>query len=271
MTDGTFVAELERIAHEACGGEQLAPDSITAYRIGDRVELVDLTGDKYRDEPKRKVGTVFVRDVPSFDQFWSKHAIAGDSEVYADRERLTVTAVLDAHGRVATGWGGHRLVLKLQHSEAFKAWIERDGKLMTQEQFAEFIEDNRADVREPSAADMLEIAQTIQGTSKVEWQSGHQLSNGQRQIAYMETAAASAGAKGKLAIPAEIVIGVPVFEGAEKAHAIRARFRHRIEGGQLRLMFKLDRPSDVVTAAFDAAVDELGDACNTVVLRGSPA
>lgn len=235
------------------------------------VKTLDLTGDQYRDQPKRKTGTIQVRDVPTLAEVWMKHGVADISEIYADRDGLAVTAVFDAHGREETGWGKYRAVLALKFSEAYKAWTGLDGRLMPQEQFAEFLEDNRADIREPSAAELLEVAQTLQGTSKVDWQAGHRLVDGQRRIAFLETTEAKAGAKGELAIPTEIVIGVPVFDGATVAHAFTARFRHRIEGGNLRLMYKLDRPADVVTAAFDGVVAEVASACGATVLRGTPA
>lgn len=235
------------------------------------VKTLDLTGDQYRDQPKRKTGTIQVRDVPTLAELWMKHGVADISEIYADRDALAVTAVFDAHGRDETGWSKYRAVLALKFSEAYKAWTGLDGRLMPQEQFAEFLEDNRADIREPSAAELLEVAQTLQGTSKVDWQAGHRLVDGQRRIAFLETAEAKAGAKGELAIPTEITIGVPVFDGATVAHAFTARFRHRIEGGHLRLMYKLDRPADVVTAAFEGVVTDVAQACGATVLRGTPA
>lgn len=235
------------------------------------VKMLDLTGDQYRDQPKRKSGTIQVRDVPTLAELWMKHAVNGISEIYADRDGLAATAVFDAHGREETGWGKYRAVLALKFSEAYKAWTAYDGRLMPQEQFAEFLEDNRADIREPSAGELLEVAQTLQGTAKVDWQAGHRLVDGQRRIAFLETTEAKAGVKGELAIPTQITIGVAVFDGAAVAHAFTARFRHRIEGGNLRLMYKLDRPADVVTAAFDGLVDEVAQACATTVLRGTPA
>ena len=273
MTDGTFVDELERIAQEAAEPAELERGNVYAFRLGAKVEVVDLTGDQYRDTPARKVGTVRVRDVASFATYWGKHHQPGRSEVYADRDARTVTAVIDAHGDEAdaTGWAQHRLVLGLTFSPALTAWLERDGRHMSQEQFAEFLDDQRADIREPSAAEMLEIAQTIQGTQRVDWRAGHRLVDGQRRIGFTETNEAKAGTKGELAIPVSIVIGVQIFDGSEVAHALSARFRHRIEGGQLRLMYKLDRPADVVTAAFNGVVDEVAEATGATVLRGAPA
>lgn len=270
MIDGTAVEAIERIAQDAAEGEALELDSIYAFRVGTEVKVIDLTGDQYRAKPRRKTGTVRVRDVDSFALYWSKHHDSG-SEVYADRERATVTAVLDAHDRDEPDWGQHRLVLGLVHTEAYRAWAERDGRYMTQEQFAEFLDDQRADIEQPTAAEMLEVAQTISGTSKVEWQAGHRLSDGQRRIGFVETNDARAGTKGELAIPQQIIIGLQIFEGDTVRHALTARFRHRIEQGQLRLMFKLDRPADVVTSAFNGVVQAVAEACSADVMRGTPA
>jgi uncharacterized protein YfdQ (DUF2303 family) len=268
---GGAIEAIATLAREGVEATELDLGAYYVIHLGDSVKEIDLTGDRYRDQPRRKSGSVHVRDVPSFAEYWSKHHVNGTSEVYADRAQCRIIAVLDAHGAETAGWAQHRLVLGLEYSEAFKAWLARDGKLMEQEAFAEFLDDNAADIREPSAAEMLEIAQTIQGTSKVDWQASHRLVDGQRRIGYVETNSATAGTKGELAIPQQIGIGVQIFDGAEVAHAITARFRHRISGGKLQLMYKLDRPNDVVTAAFDGAVAELAQACGTAVLRGTPA
>lgn len=269
--DSTAVDAIATLAESAVASEQLEPGGyyVVASRDG-HLHQIDLL-DKHLDRPRRKTGTIQVRDVPTLAELWMKHGVDSISEVYADRDALAVTAVLDAHGRDETGWGKYRAVLALKHSEAYLAWSKFSGCLMGQEAFAEFLEDNRQDIREPSSAELLEVAQTLQGTAKVEWQAGHRLVDGQRRIGFVESNAATAGTKGELAIPTQITIGVPVFDGATVAHAFTARFRHRIEGGNLRLMYKLDRPADVVTAAFDGVVAEVASACATTVLKGTPA
>src|SRR5262249_14866265 len=132
----------------------------------------DLTGDQYLDQPMRKTGVVTVTDVPSFLALYAKHA-SPDAEAYADRTRGTITPILDAHtpyGGVPQ-WQGHRVVLQLKHTEAFQAWAAVNGKMMGQLAFAEHIEDRRADIVEPTAAAVLELAQTFQATTKVDFKS----------------------------------------------------------------------------------------------------
>lgn len=232
------------------------------------VQTIDLTGDAYRQTPARKIGTTTVADVDSFAAYWAKHRDDG-SDLYADRASRTVTAVLDAHSAEAARWGQHRLVLRLRHSEAWNAWISRDNRPMQQEEFAEHLEDNRADIFAPSAAEMLEIAQSIQGTAKAEFQSGTILANGARKLAYVESVSATAGERGDLIIPADFTLRLGVFEGATHGDDVLARFRYRINGGKLSLTYKLERPADVVARAFEGVVAEVGEACAATVLRGT--
>lgn len=267
----TFVQEIASLAEGASGAEQLFPGNyyVVASRNG-ALHQIDLTGPEWQEQPKRKVGNTSVRDVPSFATYWAKHADEA-SEVYANRDNRCVTAVLDANKADSARWGGHRVTLQLGYSTAWKAWTSKDGQPMGQEEFAEFLEDNRADIVEPAAAEMLEIASSLQASTKAEFQQGIQLSNGQRKLSYVESTTASAGQRGDLTIPTEISLSIRVFEGAEYGERVTARFRYRINNGKLSLHFKLDRPADVIAAAFEAAVNELADACDTTVLRGTPA
>lgn len=238
---------------------------------GGGVQVFDLTGDEFRDQPRRKTGTVTVADVPSFLAFYTKHA-SPDAEVFADRVRGTVTAILDAHtghGGVPQ-WQGHRVVLQLKHTDAFQAWAAVNGKLMSQTAFAEFIEDRRADIREPSAADVLELAQTFQATTKVDFKSSSILKSGQRQLSYVESIDAKAGHRGEMAVPDHLQLAVAVYEGATVADAVTARLRFRIVDGRLQLAVVLDQLADVVRAAFEGVIAEVQAGVPVPVLRGTP-
>jgi uncharacterized protein YfdQ (DUF2303 family) len=107
------------------------------------------------------------------------------------------------------------VLLALRKTEAWEQWLALDGKLMGQEQFAEFLEDHLPELLDPAAATMLEIAQSIQAATKAEFQSGTRLSTGERQFAYVENVTAKAGQRGDLTIPETFVVGLVPFEGSE--------------------------------------------------------
>ncbi|MET7395597.1 DUF2303 family protein [Dactylosporangium sp. NPDC005572] len=271
--DGSAVTEIADLATAATEPSHVEPGKLYVAMGPNGPVTLDFTGDGYREQPKRKTGATTVRDVASFAAYWGKHHQPGRSEVYATRDGLKVTAVIDTHGSAldATGWGQHRLVLQLEHTTAYKAWTSKSGIDMSQEEFANFLEDNRTDIISPPAAEMLEVAQSIQATTKVSWASGHRLADGQRVLNYTEETESRSGTQGQLAIPAEIELALFVFKGAPVADQFVARFRHRLVQGQLKLQYRLDRPDDIVDAAFEGVVAEVTEACATTVLRGTPA
>lgn len=249
--------------------QELTPGKVYAVRTADGIREIDLTGDAWSDTPARKKGITRVRDAASFAALWAKHADE-TSEAYADADGPTVTAVLNADGPAAADWGDHCVRLELRETEAWKQWAALDGKLVGQEQFAEFIEDHLPEILTPAAAEMLEIAQSISGTVKAEFASGTRLATGQRQLSYVETVTAKAGQKGTLTIPEVFTVGLLPFEGLTAGYQITARLRYRIEGDRLRIGYKLDRPADSKAQAFADIVAAIAGQISTPILNGTP-
>ncbi|MFF0143557.1 DUF2303 family protein [Streptomyces sp. NPDC005227] len=247
----------------------LEPGKVHAFNTPAGVKTIDLTGPEHTGKLDRKAGTTTVRDSESFLAYWVKHHDA-DSEVYADAERLTITAVLDANTTSAPRFGAHRLHLALRETTTWQQWTRQDGQLMDQETFAEFLEDHVPELLEPVGADMLEIAQSFQAASKVDFQSAQRLNSGQRQFQYVETTTAKAGQKGQLTVPETFVIGLVPFEGSE-GYKLTVRLRYRIGQDKLRLGYKLDRPDEIRKTAFADVVKAVGEQIDTAVMNGSPA
>ncbi|WP_060888684.1 DUF2303 family protein [Streptomyces scabiei] len=248
---------------------ELTPGKVYAFHTSTGVHKVDLSGPEHTGQLDRKAGTTTVRDATSFLAYWDKHNDTS-SEVYADAEKLTVTAVLDAHHPEAPRWGCHRLHLALRETDAWKQWMRCDGHLLSQDAFAEFLEDHLPELLEPSAAEMLEIAQSFQAAVKVDFQSATRLSSGQRQFSYVETQTSKAGQKGTLSVPETFVIGLVPFEGSE-GYRLTARLRHRITPDGLKLGYKLERPDDTRRTAFADVVKAIGAEIDTPVMNGTPA
>lgn len=242
------------------------------------VKEIDLTGDQYRDFPRRTEGAVYVDNVASFAAYYAKHADPG-TEVYADENRHTITAVLDAPwpsadddgyaGDDGARWRQHVLVLKPPFTDAWKTWAGNDRQMMGQTQFAEFIEDNLSDIApEPvPAADMLAVATTFQRHDKVTFSSSTILESGERRLTYEETTDARAGEKGKIVVPRAFKIGVAIFDDIAP-YGIECRFRHRVKSGALTMAYVMDRPADKVRDAFRSVVD-LAEQTGATIMRGS--
>ncbi|MFF4834054.1 DUF2303 family protein [Streptomyces sp. NPDC001315] len=266
----TNVQAVAALAQQAVAPKDVEPGGIYLVATADGgVQTIDLTSSRYTGHLDRKTGTTTVRDAASFLTYYAKHHDDA-SEVYSDVEALTVTAVLNAHSADEPDFGDHRLVLGLRRTKAWTEWLALDGKLVDQDRFANFLEDQLPYLETPDAATMLEIAQSIKATTKAEFQSSSRLQSGERKFAFVEDTKASAGAKGDLAIPETFIIAVPPFEGAG-AYRMTARFKYRLGGGQLALGFKLEQPEERARAAFADVLNAIAEGIDTPILNGTPA
>jgi uncharacterized protein YfdQ (DUF2303 family) len=283
-TDDSTAEVVRDLAFEATKPQQLELGGYYTLRTPNGVSKIDLTGDDFADFPKRKQSTVTVRDIPSFACYWDKHH-DGDSEVFGDLNAGTVTAVLDAH-RSATAyacgegdaarWQQHRLILQLQQTEPWKEWTGFDGQLLSQPDFAEFVEDHARYVYAPdkesvSGADLLEIAQHFKAHTKVDFTSGHLVSNGQTEFAFTEDIQATAKTnRGTIKVPNQFAIAVKPYDDCDPT-VIVARFRYRLDAGKLLLGYKLDDAKGVARQAVADIVVKLSEECNLTVMHGRPA
>ena len=220
--------------------------------------------------PDRIIGSVTMRDAVSFRRY--VEAFRDDrTRIFAEPKELAFLAVLDYHGagERAPEFLSHRVTFKLETEERWNIWASKNEKPFTQTEFAEFIEDNAADISDPSAAHMLEVARDLQATTEANFDSKVKLTNGQVQLKYTETINATVGA-GNLEIPETFKISVPVFYGEQKV-SITARLRYRLAQGKLSFYYKLYRQNETLQTAFNAAVASIGEALKADILLGKPA
>lgn len=232
------------------------------------LETLDLSDyDGLRAAPRRVRGTATVTDTASWLAYFGKHKQA-TSEVFGDVRQNTITALLNAPGALNPAWGDHRVALKLQPSAAWQAWTGKNGKLLSQSDFAEHVEDRTPDFVTPDAASMLEIAQSVQATTGVKFESSIRLADGQRRLQYLEQVESKAGQRGNLDVPTEFEIRLQVWRGVAIVVPLTARLRIRIAPQGLLLTYVLDRLEDVLDAAWDALLEELREAIDVPILSG---
>ena len=232
---------------------------------------IDLTAaiEKAGSAPCRKTGTVHLSEIGSFNTFVADQGEAGKVYIYADPDARTLTAVLNdhVHGDEEAGWRDHRAIFQAELSREFNTWMRNNKQPMEQEAFAIFLEDNIADVVEPSGETLLQVALTLQAKTEVNFSSQRRLDNGQVQFAYSETIDARAAA-GTIEIPREFAIGARLFKNGE-GYKVRARLKYRLGGGKVKFWYELDRPETVIEDAFQAYINSARENGFTVLL-GKP-
>jgi uncharacterized protein YfdQ (DUF2303 family) len=250
-TESAAVAE---IAHESTRFAQTltdAPDKVihNILRGDERTEILSL--ERYAAEPRRLRGTSTVTDPGSFLTLLGM-GYHHNATIFADETRNTLTAIIG----YPADWLDHRVVLQLTESDQFQRWSKKSGQFFDQITFAEMLEDAAADIHEPTAADMIELAQSFQAARQVVFESSNRLNNGAVSFRYHEEIDAKAGAAGLLEVPESFTLHIPVLRGGDYIE-VTAKLRYRIERQSLRLGFKLPALDDLRLQAFATATGEV--------------
>lgn len=259
-TEASVVATL---AQQAVEPTKLEPGVIYALTDADCGVSV-VTTDEYDVAPRRPTGKRVVTDAASFVAYVNRHKVPG-TEVYAHIATSTVFAVIDSHEGTDSlaGWQRHQLTLGLEHSKPWLAWAEHDLSVnkrgwMSQEEFAEFIEDRALDVMEPDHAALIDIATKFEARKSADFKSSTRLDNGDVRFEFTETTTAKAGTKTDIEIPKRIRLALRPYIGGP-IYSVWASFRYRVGGGGLALGYALERPENILEAAFADIVAEIRD------------
>jgi uncharacterized protein YfdQ (DUF2303 family) len=233
---------------------------------GGEGQLVSL--EKYHADPTRMRGQVDVFDVASFNIIVASND-HGATSIYLDRSVTApaIVGILNGADESGPGWNDYRVNLVFRETPQWAKWRGMDGRMMPQAAFAEFIEDNLADIADPPSGAMLEIATYLQVTRVTDFKSATRLSSGAIQFQNVQTDDAKVAA-GSMAIPETFKIGLPLFQGG-KSYAVVARFRYRLTDGKLTLGFKLQRVEDIVVDIFNDLVAQIERGTNVSVLEGT--
>ena len=244
----------------------IAIDGDTLYAVilatdegGQRLEYVDR--EDALPQPLRARGTFRPATVHSLTSYLKTHLEAHPgTTIWVDRTAATVTAILnDHHVKPATaGWGDYKAILTLERTPEWLHWKNADGRLMGQEEFAEHIQQGLDEIIDPEAATMLEVAQSVQGTTDATWRTAKRLDNGEVGFEYSEAVAAQAGPRGSLEIPSQFVLSVVPFYG-EELEQVTARLRYRVSAGRLTIGYQLIQPHKVELEALHSIVSTLED------------
>lgn len=239
---------------------ELQPDSRYAIRTPAGFQLVDLTTDSAlqaagfnRNQPK---SSYTFHTIESFTAY--AESIAADKSealCLADESSLTIKLISDAK---PDQWGTVCAYLKLHGSPEADRWFKASGKYMAQQDFAEFCELNLESFESPSAATILEIAQTFQAKSTVDFSSAVRLSSGAIKLKRDETITATAGERADIQIPELLTVGLPLFKYG-KTYAVQARLRYRVVDSAVKLSVLLVDPEMAIEHAFKEVVAQVAE------------
>lgn len=267
MTSETQNHETENIA-QTVAKETKKPFELGSEKHIKRIALPpgwkaeSFDDEKLLDRPIRIKGEAVAQDVDSFIAYVARHAIGSTSTIYCGADyannNLTIVSVLDDHARDDPSWCGHTIRFKPKQSIEYGNWIENDGKVMPQVDFALFIERNLDDIANvdgmPTGSQLLEMAVQFESSQDMRLKSHIRLQGGgvQMQFVHDDDEATIA----RMTMFDRLAIGIPVFWNGEH-YQINARLRYRVREGKAVFWYELIRPEKVFEAACKTIIDRV--------------
>jgi uncharacterized protein YfdQ (DUF2303 family) len=252
----------------------------------------------FASKPVRRKGTAHATTLDSFCALVNRHK-SPDTVTFADAnwKAPRFTAVIDYNAEttgpvpaVATGedsfarFGQHRVAYAFPLSEAWKVWIAFDGKPMTQEVFAQFLEDHIHEVASPdqsetndardrfkttvaNPSDLMDLARGMEILVGARIKSRQNLASGEKELVF-ETEHKTVGGE-KLVVPGLFVVNVaPFYQG--EAMRIFARLRYRPSDGGVVWFYELYRPDLAIEERVTADLITVAERTERPTFHGSP-
>ena len=266
-------------------GDHYAPWTVDLDEDG-RVRPLTLEGLR-RAEPPLIQRHVTLLDQASFEEYVQTFARLGVSRCYANPEALAVTAVLDDHRTFPADsdgeplgdewtpdWCEHRATLALVPDPDWQRWADHDGERMTQEAFAEFIEEVSHTIRRkpddgddvPDEAAMLRVARQLHVTESQSVRGNVRYDGPTVSLDYHAEATASVE-DASVQVPTQFRIQVSPFEGAP-AYWLDVRFRFRLADGRARIWYAIIGKDRFLRQAFSDLAADLKKNLGLPVLLG---
>lgn len=224
--------------------------------------------------PGRIAASVLVHDQASFIAYINRYKTEA-TQLFAEPGFLAggsakMQAVIDYH-RASNGdkkatqanYTAHVANFIPRYSEAWTRWQAASKQPMEQAEFAEFIEEVRADIIAPSAAEMLDIVRTFKVKKDSEYDSLTYQSDGSVKLHYSERVQQ----QGSTIFPEKIEIGIPVYFRGD-AFRIGVFTRFDLKGGKLKFKLKIDRDDVIEDEAFKSMTAAVGEAVGIVPYLG---
>lgn len=183
------------------------------------------------------------------------------------------TAVLNVVGRdVSARWQRHRAEYTPQKSPEWKTWITNAGKLISQAEFADFLEANVQDLagpegerKVPTPADLCTMALTLKVTQNDVLDSQINRTTGE----YTLIAKQEQQTTGSTVIPKEFDLLIPLYERGELVR-VTCKFRMRKEGAAFRFGWIIPTAERMERQAFEAIAKRIAEATTLPLFYGQP-
>ncbi len=172
------------------------------------------------------------------------------SVLFANMETSAVVLAVDYHGHEDVQPLTHTATMQLKQSVEWKTWTNVADRLMSQIEFARFLEENAADVKAPAGADLLEACRDLQATRKVDFKKAVRTATNNESFEYSDETKATSGG---IDLPTRFLLQMPIYFDGEVVNPA-AFLRWHLDDGSLNLGFVLQRAEHLRQEVFKRVV-----------------
>ena len=256
---------------------------VIAYDTKAGIPYIVLPGDYVRQDlesllpaPARKRGIVIVSDVDSLIYYVKKHGSLDECTVYADIDseasQFKLVAIINDHGADIAQWRDHRCELTPKLSVEWKRWLTKNKSVMSQSDFAAWLEDNLIDFAivegMPTGSDILSMSLGFEANSDKRLRSKLNLQSGGFSLEFVDTE--NEQTRSTMKFYERFTLGIPVFDGSTSAYPLQARLKYREASGKLSFWYELIRFDRVFKQAVTDEVTRIKGATGFSILSGKP-
>ncbi len=218
----TLVGDIARII--AGNTERVRGDFKNGGAVNPFIVVADGFKVEYLEPAKESPLASYITACPTFHDAGSFASYVSafkdtSTRVFLDAINASFHAVMDYHSTAGmqarcVARCAHRAAFKLQKSPEWAFWSGLHDVWLTQERVVEILEDHRADIVSPSAADLVKLASDLKATESAEFvQKTTRTGSG---AAVVLTTKVESGSGESITPEAEMVISIPVFKNGTK-------------------------------------------------------
>ena len=144
---------------------------------------------------------------------------------------------LPPHTAVLPQWGSHVAHGAPLLPPEWEHWVKNNELQMERIDFARFLEENRLDIDQPLAGDLIQVCRELTVLKSVNYQKAERDLDGNVTLSYREENKPN----GKIEIPSSIKLRMSIFR-SEPSVEVEANLRFRLHSGACYFSYSLVRP-----------------------------
>ena len=241
--------------------------------------------DDERTTPETLKGSTTLHNCQSFIDFVNRYK-DDTSAIFYNQDKQKVTCIFDCATKNNTSFEQHKADYAFPFSDELKEWKEHNGDVMTQIDFAFFIEKNVLDLADPdktaesealkeirlrigghfaAVSKMVELSRGISIHSDERATVKYDPNTGESTVDFSSEHTDATGEKVK--VPNMFLIVIPILKGG-KSYQLPCRLRHRLKNGQIIWWYEVIDLDKAIAAAIDEELNKIKEDIALLVFYG---